>query len=99
MCPRSTWSVRRLDESRLDEPSRLAVVLEGAAKAGATVRLFDDGRPQGRMTADVLTPMILTGHDIYGCGPTTFCDSATDLITNAGVSLERIKVGRFGFSD
>jgi ferredoxin-NADP reductase len=82
----------------LTSPAALQIVLEGAAKAGATVRLFDDGRPPGRLTADVLTPMILTGHDIYVCGSTAFCNSAADLITNAGVSLERIKVERFGFS-
>jgi ferredoxin-NADP reductase len=59
----------------------------------------DDPRPPGRITrADVAPAVDAVGPTatVFVCGSARFCDSATDLLRQAGVPVERIKVERFG---
>jgi ferredoxin-NADP reductase len=56
-------------------------------------------RPPGRITLADLAPAVAAvgaGATAYVCGSAGFCDSATDLLREAGVPVERIRVERFG---
>jgi ferredoxin-NADP reductase len=57
----------------------------------------DFPRTPGRLTAQDLAPVIAgTGRAVYVCGSPSFCDSATALLAEAGISASRIRVERFG---
>lgn len=59
----------------------------------------DSTRPPGRITLADLTPAVAAvGSDAtaFVCGSSGFCDTVTDLLTEAGVPVERIRVERFG---
>jgi ferredoxin-NADP reductase len=53
-------------------------------------------RPAGRLTAADLPPSISPETTVYVCGSSGFSDAATDLLLNAGVASDRIRVERFG---
>ena len=58
-----------------------------------------DARPPGRIgLADLAPAVAAVGPDakVFVCGSAGFCDAATDLLRQAGVPVERIKVERFG---
>lgn len=56
------------------------------------------GRPPGRLVVRDLAAALDGDRDVYVCGSTAFCDAAAQLVVDAGVPAERIKVERFGFS-
>jgi ferredoxin-NADP reductase len=63
------------------------------------VTLPGEERPPGRITLVDLVPSVeAVGADAtaYVCGSSPFCDSVTDLLREAGVPVELIKVERFG---
>jgi ferredoxin-NADP reductase len=53
-------------------------------------------RPAGRITPNDLTPLLIPDATAYVCGSAGFADTATDLLMEAGVPAERIRVERFG---
>lgn len=53
-------------------------------------------RPVGRLNSGDLAPMLQDDMDVYVCGTTGFCDSATKLLLDLGVENRRIRVERFG---
>ena len=70
----------------------------------------DDGRPHprrcrtaragpaGRLAVDDVTPLVLPGATAFVCGSTGFADTAADLLMDAGVPGEQIRIERFGAS-
>ncbi len=56
------------------------------------------GRPPGRLALTDVARTVPDGGDItaYVCGSTGFCNTATDLLMEAGVPTHRIRVERFG---
>ena len=62
-------------------------VPEGEARSPGRVSLGDLGPP-----VEAVGP----GAAVFVCGSAGFCDSMTDLLRQAGVPVERIKVERFG---
>jgi ferredoxin-NADP reductase len=56
----------------------------------------DCARPAGRLTAADLAPAVMSGATAYVCGSAGFADFASDLLVDAGVPTERIRVERFG---
>ncbi len=59
----------------------------------------DDPRPPGRVALADLAPAVeALGPDarVFVCGSAGFCDAMTDLLRQAGVPVERIRVERFG---
>ena len=62
-----------------------------------TRRTPDDWpRPAGRLTMSDLPTSIGEETTVYVCGSSGFSDAATDIVLNAGVANERIRVERFG---
>jgi ferredoxin-NADP reductase len=53
-------------------------------------------RPAGRFTIADLPTSIGTQTTVYVCGSSGFSDAATDILLNAGVQNEHIRVERFG---
>ena len=53
-------------------------------------------RPPGRLAREDLSPVVLPGVTAYVCGSTGFADAASDLLVDAGVPVDRIRVERFG---
>jgi ferredoxin-NADP reductase len=53
-------------------------------------------RSAGRIARDDLTPALLPGCTAYVCGSAGFANTASDLLVDAGVPVERIRVERFG---
>jgi ferredoxin-NADP reductase len=58
----------------------------------------EDTRGPGRLRVDDLAPHLRTGAAVFVCGSPAFCDSVSDLLLDAGVAAERIRVERFGAS-
>ncbi len=56
----------------------------------------DSPRPAGRLTAADIAPSVLSGATAFICGSAGFADFASDLLMEAGVPTERIRVERFG---
>jgi ferredoxin-NADP reductase len=54
------------------------------------------GRPVGRLTVDDVRPLVRGGETVYVCGSPAFADAATDLLVEAGVPVDSIRVERFG---
>ena len=65
-----------------------AIVYTRVAPAGST-------RAAGRITGADLAPPA-TGSTAYVCGSSGFCDTVTDLLVEAGISTDHIRVERFG---
>jgi len=55
-----------------------------------------DGGRVGRLTADLLTPLVRPGIETYVCGSNSFAESASRLLVEAGQPAEHIRVERFG---
>ena len=53
-------------------------------------------RPAGRLTHDDVAAAMSPGATAYVCGSAGFADAATDLLTEAGMPVEQIRVERFG---
>ena len=53
-------------------------------------------RPAGRIMRDDLAPALLPGCTAYVCGSAGFANTASDLLVDVGVPVERIRVERFG---
>jgi ferredoxin-NADP reductase len=53
-------------------------------------------RPAGRLTRDDIASAVMPETTAYVCGSTGFADAATDLLIDAGLAAERIRVERFG---
>jgi ferredoxin-NADP reductase len=79
--------------------------IQGPDTSIVFTRAVPDGhvRPPGRLMTRDLTAALdgdrdVGDRDVYVCGSTAFCDTATRLAAAAGVPDERIRVERFGFS-
>jgi ferredoxin-NADP reductase len=66
-----------------------AVLYTRQAPAGA-------GRTAGRIAVADIAPLVRGDEDVYVCGSPGFADAATDVIIEAGVPADRIRVERFG---
>ncbi len=58
-----------------------------------------EARPPGRIRIEDVVPAVAgagVGAIAYVCGSAGFCDTATGLLDEAGIPVERIKVERFG---
>jgi ferredoxin-NADP reductase len=53
-------------------------------------------RAPGRLTTDDLLPLVREGARTYVCGSSRFADGASDLLVDAGVNADAIRVERFG---
>ena len=53
-------------------------------------------RPAGRLTADDLAGLALPDTTAYVCGSAGFADSASHLLVDIGVPVDRVRVERFG---
>ena len=70
-----------------------------AAIVHTRVAAPDDRRPPGRVRLADLAPAVAAvgpKAGVFVCGSAGFCDSVTDLLEQAGVPVERIRVERFG---
>jgi ferredoxin-NADP reductase len=54
------------------------------------------GRTAGRIAVADIAPLVRGDEDVYVCGSPGFADAATDVIIDAGVPVDRIRVERFG---
>jgi ferredoxin-NADP reductase len=54
------------------------------------------GRPAGRLGLPDVAPCVRTGATTYICGSTGFTNAASDLVVEAGVPVDHIRVERFG---
>jgi ferredoxin-NADP reductase len=54
------------------------------------------GRTAGRIAVADIAPLVRGDEDVYVCGSPAFADAATDVIIEAGVPVDRIRVERFG---
>jgi ferredoxin-NADP reductase len=54
------------------------------------------GRTAGRIAIADIAPLVRGDEDVYVCGSPGFADAATDVIIDAGVPADRIRVERFG---
>jgi ferredoxin-NADP reductase len=93
--------VRMVVSVRTPEDALFADELPGPEATVVHTRVAPPGnpRPPGRITLADLAPAVASvGPDakVFVCGSAGFCDAATDLLRQAGVPVERIKVERFG---
>src|SRR3954471_2045686 len=72
--------------------------IQGPQTTVAYTREAPDGVPRavGRLAAADVGPLLRDGATAYVCGSPGFADAATDLLMDAGVPAERIRVERFG---
>jgi ferredoxin-NADP reductase len=72
--------------------------LPGPESTVVYTRRAPDGwpRPPGRVTAADLAPMLLHDATAYVCGSAGFADFASDLLLDAGVPADHVRVERFG---
>jgi len=53
-------------------------------------------RPAGRLKLPDVAPCVRSGATTYICGSTSFTNAASDLVVEAGVPVDHIRVERFG---
>jgi len=53
-------------------------------------------RPAGRIARDDVAPVLLSDCTAYVCGSAGFANTASDVLVDAGVPVDRIRVERFG---
>jgi len=71
--------------------------LEAHGTLIATTRAANPaGRPTGRLTANELAELVHDEAVYFVCGSAAFAETVSDLIVDAGVAPERIRVERFG---
>lgn len=68
---------------------QVSVVHTRVAPAGSV-------RPAGRLRLDDLAPLVRGGETAYVCGSPRFADAAAELLVEAGVAPEDIRVEQFG---
>jgi ferredoxin-NADP reductase len=75
-----------------------AAELPGPETTIAFTRTAEPGSPRavGRLAVADVEPLLLPGATAYVCGSPGFADAATDLLQQAGVPTDRIRVERFG---
>jgi ferredoxin-NADP reductase len=56
----------------------------------------DATRPAGRLATTDIAPLLRADETVYVCGSPGFAEAASDLLVEAGVPVDRIKVERFG---
>jgi ferredoxin-NADP reductase len=56
----------------------------------------DAGRAAGRLAVADVAPLVRGGETAYVCGSPGFADAATNVLVEAGVPVESIRVERFG---
>jgi ferredoxin-NADP reductase len=90
--------VRLLVSVRSPEDLYYADELPGPESRVVDTRRAPDGwsRPPGRLTAADVAPALLPDATAYVCGSAGFADFASDLLLDAGVPAERVRVERFG---
>ena len=54
------------------------------------------GRPAGRLTGSDVVDLTSADQTVFVCGSTGFANSATDVLIDAGIAADRIRVERFG---
>jgi ferredoxin-NADP reductase len=94
----------RADLLRLAVSSRTLAELAYAdelAAHGAVIALTREdeagGRPRGRLSAADVAPLLERGDAAcFVCGSAGFAEAASDLLVDAGVATEKIRVERFG---
>ncbi len=88
--------VRLVVSTRSPDDLYYADELPGPETTVVHTRLSPGPRPAGRLTAPDLAPSVLPGQDVFVCGSTGFCDTATDLLAELGVPADAVRVERFG---
>ena len=53
-------------------------------------------RPVGRLALQDVAPLVRSNATVYICGSTNFANAASDVVMEAGVSVDRIRIERFG---
>ena len=53
-------------------------------------------RPPGHLTTDDLAPYVRADATTFVCGSARFCEGASDLLVDAGVPVDSIRIERFG---
>ena len=85
-------SVRAPDDliyaNEIDGPDA-TVIYSREAAAGSS-------RPPGRLTADDLAPYVRADATTFVCGSARFAEGASDLLVDAGVPVDSIRIERFG---
>jgi ferredoxin-NADP reductase len=81
--------------TRLDLPYADELLAHGALVA-TTREVGPQGRPAGRLVADELAGLAMHPATWFVCGSADFAESMTDLILEAGVPADQIRVERFG---
>jgi ferredoxin-NADP reductase len=99
---RHAIDVGRTDYLRLAVSARTWADLpygEELTAGGALIALSREdhsGRPAARLRADELGPLLPAGGACFVCGSAAFADAASELLMDAGVGAEHIRVERFG---
>jgi ferredoxin-NADP reductase len=90
--------VRLLVSVRDPDTLYYADELPGPESTVVYTRQAPDGwsRPPGRVTAADLAPALMPDATAYVCGSAGFADFASDLLLDAGVPADRVRVERFG---
>jgi ferredoxin-NADP reductase len=85
-------SVRTPDDliyaNELDGPDATVIYSREAAAGSA--------RPPGRLTAADLAPYVRADTTAFVCGSARFAEGASDLLVDAGVPVDSIRIERFG---
>ena len=71
-------------------------ILEGCHVVALSREIGPAGRAAGRLTVADLAPFVRNDQIAYVCGSTGFAESASQLLVEAGMSVESIRVERFG---
>ena len=90
--------LRLLVSARSPADLYYAAEIQGPRTTVAWTREAPDGAPRavGRLAAADVEPVLAEDQTAYVCGSPPFADSATDLLMDAGVPADRIRVERFG---
>ncbi|RZT86529.1 ferredoxin-NADP reductase [Pseudonocardia sediminis] len=90
--------VRMLVSVRTPESLFYGDELTGPQVSVVHTRTAPDGatRPAGRLTIDDVAPLVRGGETAYVCGSPAFADAAAELLVEAGVAPESIRVEQFG---
>jgi ferredoxin-NADP reductase len=90
--------VRLVVSVRTPDDLYYADELPGPETTVAYTRRAPDGvsRPVGRLARADVAPALLPDATAYVCGSAGFADAASELLVDAGVAVDRIRVERFG---
>jgi ferredoxin-NADP reductase len=81
-----------------EELERLAASADGLRLVQTLTRGAPPGweGPTGRVTRDLLAPLVDNGRHAFVCGPTGFVETVADLLVDLGLDPARVKTERFG---